>query len=168
MLKSTIGCLLALTLALSVAGCSKEAPTPAASPAAAPAASAPAADPHPIPAAPVDIVDVSGVERAEGGMTIAEIFEHKDHLAGQPVIVRGKVVKTNPGIMGRNWVHIRDGSGVEGSNDLTVTTVDVLPEIGDTVLVSGTLEANKDFGMGYVYAAIIDEADVTIESNAGY
>lgn len=99
-------------------------------------------------------------------MTIAEIFEHKDHLAGQPVVVRGKVVKTNPGIMGKNWLHIRDGSGVDGSNDLTVTSPDALPLVGDTVLVSGILEVNKDFGMGYVYVAIIEDAAITVETGA--
>lgn len=162
--KLLIGALLALFVLLSAAGCGREDPAPAATPAGAPTASMPATQPHPVPAAPADTVDLDGIEKADGGRTIAEIFAEKDQLAGQPVLFRGKVVKTNPGIMGRNWLHIRDGSGAEGTNDLTVTTIDVLPNVGDTVLVSGPLEVNKDFGMGYQYEAIIEDADVRVES----
>jgi len=159
--KFTISCLLALALTVSLAGCGKEQKTPAAS---APAAGVPA--PHPIPAAPPGTVDLSGIATADGGKTIAEVFAEKDQLAGQAVVIRGRVVKTNPGIMGRNWLHIRDGSGAEGTNDLTVTTIDVLPDVGDTVLVTGAIEVNKDFGMGYHYAVIIEDADVVVEAAA--
>jgi hypothetical protein len=62
-----------------------------------------------------------------------------------------------------NWMHVRDGSGEEGNNDLTVTTVVDLPAVGATVLVSGKLAVNKDFGMGYQYPVIIEDADVKIE-----
>jgi len=159
--KLTISCLLALVLTASLAGCGKEQQAPAAS---APAAGMPA--PHPIPAPPTETVDLSGIARAEGGKTIAEVFAEKDQLAGEVVVIRGRIVKTNPGIMGRNWLHVRDGSGEEGTNDLTVTTIDVLPDVGDTVLVTGAIEVNKDFGMGYHYAVIIEEADVVVEAAA--
>ena len=166
MSKTTISCLVALALALSVTACSKEAPPPAATSPAAPA-TAPAAEmpaPHPIPAAPTESVDLSGIEKAEGGKTIAEVFADKAGLAGQAVVFRGKVVKVNPGIMGKNWLHVRDGSGAEGTNDLTVTTLEVLPNVGDTVLVTGTVAIDKDFGMGYRYDLIIEDAEVSIES----
>ena len=165
MSKLTIGCLLALSVAVSISGCGKEQPTPVNTPAAPPAAM-PAPPPHPIPAAPVDTVGLSGIEKAEGGRTIAEVFADKDQLAGETIVFRGKVVKANAGIMGKNWLHIRDGSGAEGTNNLTVTTTEVLPNVGDTVLVSGVLELNKDFGMGYQYDLIIEDADVTVETAA--
>jgi hypothetical protein len=163
--KLTIGCLLALSVAVSISGCGKEQPTPVNTPAAPPAAM-PAPPPHPIPAAPVDTVDLSGIEKAEGGRTIAGVFADKDQLAGETIVFRGKVVKANAGIMGKNWLHIRDGSGAEGTNNLTVTTIEVLPNVGDTVLVSGVLELNKDFGMGYQYDLIIEDADVKVETPA--
>jgi len=167
----TIAALFALAAALSVAGCGKESPAPAEKAAQAPAQGAaetpasglPAGLPHPVPAEPTDDVDLSGIARAEGGTTVAEVFAEKDQLAGQSIVFRGKVVKVNANIMGKNWLHVRDGSGVEGTNDLTVTTNDILPEIGDTVLVSGVVAVNKDFGMGYKYDILIEDAEVTIE-----
>jgi hypothetical protein len=162
-LKPTLASLLALTVAVAVSGCSKEpTATTAAAPEAAPATQ-PAAAPHPMPAAPTETVDLSGIAKADGGKTVAEVFAEKDQLAGQPVIVRGKVVKSNPDIMGKNWLHVRDGSGAEGTNDLTVTTAGAVPSVGDTVVVKGALALNKDFGMGYQYDVIVEDAEVTVE-----
>jgi len=166
-LKSIPASLLALTVAAVLAGCAKEpASTSAAAPEAAPAtqpATPPAAEPHPMPAAPTEEVDLSGIAKADGGKTVAEVFAEKDQLAGQQVVLRGKVVKSNPGIMGKNWLHVRDGSGAEGTNDLTVTTVSAVPNVGDTVLVTGQVSLNKDFGMGYAYSVIVEDADVKVE-----
>ena len=93
---------------------------------------------------------------------MADIHAQRQELAGKEVRVRGKVVKFTPSIMGKNWIHIRDGSGVEGTNDLTVTTqASVKP--GDLVLVRGTAYADKDFGAGYAYAVILEEAEVQVE-----
>jgi hypothetical protein len=165
-LKPTLASLLALTVAVAVSGCSKEpAATSAAAPEAAPA-SQPAAEPHPMPAAPTEAVDLSGIAKADGGKTIAEVFAEKDQLAGQQVVVRGKVVKSNPDIMGKNWLHVRDGSGAEGMNDITVTTAGAVPAVGDTVLVKGSVSLNKDLGMGYVYDVIVEDAEVTVEESA--
>jgi hypothetical protein len=92
------------------------------------------------------------------------VYTEKNALVNQKVVVRGKVVKTNTGIMNKDWVHIRDGSGAEGTNDLTVTTTSQpLPNVGDTVLVSGTVILDKDFGMGYQYPVLIEDAEVKIE-----
>ena len=164
-LKAIAGSLLAISIASSLAGCGKDTPTPAATTPAAPTAGMPPADPHPIPSAAATDVDLAGIARAEGGQTVAEIFAGKDQLAGQTVVFRGKVVKTNPNIMGKNWLHVRDGSGVEGSNDLTVTTGDAAPNVGDTVVVTGPVVLNKDFGMGYTYDVIIEDAQVAVETS---
>jgi hypothetical protein len=107
-------------------------------------------------------VDLTGIKKAAGGKTVAEICGSKAKLGGQQVKVRGKVVKYNANIMGKNWLHIRDGTGSEGSNDLVVTTA-VGVKVGDTVLVSGAVSLNKDFGAGYKYAVIIEDAKVTVE-----
>lgn len=104
------------------------------------------------------------VAKAEGpeGRTIAELFAQRASLAGKPVAVRGKVVKFNGGIMGKNWLHLRDGSGTaEGKDhDLTVTTQDAVSK-GDVVLVKGTVAVDRDFGSGYTYGLLVEEAKVT-------
>lgn len=107
-------------------------------------------------------IDMSDLKKAEDGKTIAEIFSEKDALSGQEVAVRAKVVKFSPEIMGTNWIHIQDGTGSAGANDLTVTSP-VTVEVGDTVLVEGVLTTDKDFGFGYKYGVIIEKADVSVE-----
>lgn len=109
-------------------------------------------------------LDLTGIKRADGGKIIMEIFAGQKKLAGKPVSVRGKVVKYNEQIMGKNWLHIRDGSGSaeNGDNDLTITTT-TPAKLGDIVLVTGKLAINKDFGAGYKYTVIIDDAKVTVE-----
>jgi len=96
------------------------------------------------------------VDKAEGGLTIAEAWASKNQLKDKPVVIRGKVVKFLPAIMGKNWLHLRDGSGEQ---DITVTTTDVA-KIGDVVTARGTLHLDKDFGAGYVYPVIIEDARV--------
>jgi len=158
--------LLALTVAVTLAGCSKDSATTDAAAPESPHAGMPAGAPHPMPSAPTQAVDLTGIAKADGGKTIAEVFAEKDQLAGQSVVFRGKVVKANANIMGKNWLHVRDGSGVEGSNDLTVTTGSDLPNIGDTVVVTGPVMLNRDFGMGYTYDILIEDAVVAVEAAA--
>ena len=107
-------------------------------------------------------VDLSGITPAAGGQTVGDIHAKKAELNGKPVKVRGKVVKFSPQIMGKNWIHIQDGTGEAGSNDLTVTS-GVTANTGDTVLISGTLTLDKDFGYGYAYDVIVEDAEVTVE-----
>ena len=107
-------------------------------------------------------VEIKGVEKAKGGKTVAEVFQGKADLAGKEVAVRGKVVKVSSGIMGKNWVHVQDGSGSAGTNDLTVTT-DAVVKVGDTVLVQGKVTTNKDFGFGYKYDVIVENGTVAKE-----
>jgi hypothetical protein len=94
---------------------------------------------------------------AAGGKTVADIFAGKDALAGKSIVVRGKVVKLNTGIMGRNWIHLRDGTGAAGSDDLLVTSQDTVT-LGDTVTVTGTVATHQDFGAGYKYDVIVENA----------
>jgi hypothetical protein len=105
-------------------------------------------------------VDLEGIEVAE--QTIAAIYENKSSLAGKPVRVRGRVVKAISGVMGRNWLHIQDGTGDQGTNDLTVTSAAMAP-VGSTVVIEGILGVDRDFGAGYRYAVMVEEAKVTVE-----
>ena len=115
-----------------------------------------------IKAAPAIKIDYSGLHKPDGGYTIAELFANKEQLQGKEVTLRAKVVKFTPNIMHTNWIHLRDGSGSEGSNDLTVTS-NAEVNMADTVLVKGVLEVNKDFGYGYKYDLIIEKAQITKE-----
>ncbi len=98
---------------------------------------------------------------AENSYSVEECFEQAAKLDGTDIVVRGKVMKVSPRIMGRNWVHIQDGSGnpMNNSHDLVVTTQD-MPKQGSIVTVNGTLHAKRDFGAGYKYAAIVEDASI--------
>ncbi|OYY93671.1 MAG: nucleotide-binding protein [Hydrogenophilales bacterium 28-61-23] len=101
------------------------------------------------------------VAKASGAnaRTVAEIVTKAGELKDKPVLLRGKVVKYNPGIMGKNWVHLRDGTGsaADGSNDILVTTQS-RTKVGDVVTAQGLVRANKDFGAGYAYKVLIEDA----------
>jgi hypothetical protein len=108
-------------------------------------------------------IDLSGIERAEGGKTVRELFDERATLAGQEVTVRGRVVKVTPGVMGKNWIHLQDGTtGAGDANDLTVTSEE-MAAVGNTVLVRGVVSIDRDFGFGYKYDLIIEDADVAVE-----
>jgi hypothetical protein len=117
----------------------------------------------PVTVAPAD-TDAIKVAKAEGGegKTVAEIFAAGTSLKDAPVAVRGKVVKFSAGIMGKNWIHLRDGSGsrAKQDDDLTVTTLDTATA-GDIVLVRGVVHLKRDFGAGYTYPVILEDAKVT-------
>jgi hypothetical protein len=113
-------------------------------------------------AGPADAPDVK-VPKASGAdaRTVAEVFAQRAALKEKPVTIRGKVVKYNEGIMGRNWVHLRDGTGTSGKdNDITVTTDD-RTAVGDVIVVKGTVRVDKDFGAGYAYPVIVEDAKVS-------
>ena len=170
MSKTSIRSLLALSVLAVLSGCGKEGggtPVPGAAPPPAPSASTPAAMPEGHPTAkPGADVDLSGIAKAESGLTVAELFARKEQFAGKTVTVRGKVVKVAAAIMDKDWVHVRDGSGAEGANDLTVTTTSTpRAKVGDLVLVTGAVSVNKDLGMGYKYEVIIENGAVKIESS---
>ena len=103
------------------------------------------------------------IKRAEGGKTVGEIFDGKASLAGQEVSVRGRVVKLTPKVMGKNWIHLQDGTtGAGEASDLTVTSEE-MAEVGNTVLARGVVAVDRDFGFGYEYDLIIEDADITVE-----
>jgi hypothetical protein len=109
------------------------------------------------------VVDLSGIQKADGGLTVAEVHQQKNKLESKHVTFRGKVVKYNPQVMNRNWLHVRDGTGAPGANDVTVTTDDTAG-VGDTVVVTGTVVLNQDYGYGYKYALVVKDAKVKVES----
>lgn len=95
------------------------------------------------------------VEPAEGGITIAELYANKDSYAGKTVKIRGEVVKYSAEIMGKNWVHLQDGTNSNGLFDIAITTSDVT-KVGDVVTFEGSVTLKKDFGAGYFYEVIVE------------
>jgi len=93
--------------------------------------------------------------------TVVEIYKNKETLNNKNVVVKGKVVKVSAGIMGKNWIHLQDGTGnaKDGSNELVVTSQDI-PKVNDVVTASGTLYKDKNFGAGYKYTVIMEKASV--------
>ena len=97
------------------------------------------------------------IEPAQGGVTISKLFANRDSYADKTVLVKGQVTKVNRAIMDRNWVHLQDGTSDSGNFDLTVTTKDDV-KVGDVVTLEGKIALNKDFGAGYTYEVIMEEA----------
>jgi len=103
------------------------------------------------------------IEKAKGdnAYTIAEIHENLNNMNNKKVRIRGRVVKAAMMIMGKNWLHLQDGSGnaAQKNRELVVTTLNTAER--DTIItVEGTLVTNKDFGAGYRYEAIIENAKI--------
>jgi hypothetical protein len=99
------------------------------------------------------------VDKALGGITIAELFADKIKYEGQTVKVRGEVVKYTPSVMGKNWFHLQDGTDFNGKFDLTVSS-DAEVHLDDVVTVEGKIILDKDLGYGYVYEVLMENATI--------
>jgi hypothetical protein len=123
-------------------------------------------NPHAQVPASADSIPVGKVAKAKGqtGYTVAEIYAQRQALAGKVVRIRAVVVKSVPGVMGKTFIHVRDGSGNEksGNFDLTITT-QAEPQLGDTLLFEGKFGVDVDFGAGYKYPAIVQDAQLVTE-----
>jgi len=120
-----------------------------------------AAAPH--GAAPGSTAPIGSVTPATGenGRTVAQVHAEAAALAGKKVRVRGVVVKRTDGILDRSWLHLQDGTGqaADGSNELVATT-QATPELRSTVLLEGVVAVDKDFGSGYRYQVLLEDAKV--------
>ncbi len=108
----------------------------------------------------VDVGDVK-VSKASGpnARTVAEIVTKRVELKDKTILVRGKVVKFTPEVLGKNWIHLRDGSGSASDNthDVLVTTKDQA-KIGDIVVAKGVVHTDRDLGSGYSYKVLVGDA----------
>lgn len=102
------------------------------------------------------------IEKAPGGLSVAEVYAQRGELSGKSVTVRGRVTKVNRGIMNRNWIHLQDGTGdsKKGDFDLIVTT-DQDAKVGETVIAKGTAAKDQDFGMGYKYSVLLEKTAIS-------
>ncbi|RIX42037.1 MAG: hypothetical protein D3M94_19510 [Rhodocyclales bacterium GT-UBC] len=92
--------------------------------------------------------------------TVGALYQDKAALVGKEVRVKGKVVKVNNGIMGRNFVHVQDGTGDQSSNNLIITSKQTAA-VGDSVVITGKVVLNRDFGSGYSYPLLIEESSIS-------
>jgi len=99
------------------------------------------------------------VEPVAGGITVGQLFENPSKYKNETIKIRGQVTKVNSAIMGRNWVHIQDGTSGNGKFDLTITTSDNV-NVGDVVTFEGKVALEKDFGAGYFYDVIVEQASL--------
>jgi len=124
------------------------------------------ASPTSVGTPPAVQAQVGKVEKASGAdaRTVGEVWAQKDGMSGKTVSIRGVVVKYNEGVMGKNWIHLQDGSGdaTKGTHDITVTSMDAAA-VGATVTITGTVRINRDFGAGYTYALIVEDAKVAMK-----
>ena len=97
------------------------------------------------------------IKSVKDGITIGQLFSNKDQYSGKRIKINGKIVKFSPQIMGKNWVHLQDGTSSNNDFDLTITTTDLV-KVGDVVTFEGKISLNKDFGAGYSYDLIMEEA----------
>ncbi len=99
------------------------------------------------------------ITKPTNGISLKELFSKKKYFSNKTVIVRGKVVKVNNGIMSKNWVHIVDGTAYNNKSDLTITTA-AMVKIGDIVIFKGIIATDKDLGQGYFYDILLEDAEV--------
>lgn len=123
------------------------------------AAAAPPGMPAAAASAPVAVA--GNLPHVAGAMTIADLAKKAPALEGKPVTVVGTVVKVNDGIMGRNWIHLQDGTGSAAAktNDVLVTS-DAKAALGSVVVATGTVKTKQDFGSGYAYDFLLEQATV--------
>ena len=93
--------------------------------------------------------------------TVKDVFANKDKLKGKMIRISGKVVKVSEGIMGHNWVHVKDGTGEDGSNKVIFRSKDQTASVGSAITAQGRLDTDVDFGFGYFYNVIVEDSVFT-------
>jgi len=106
---------------------------------------------------PVTRLENLTIQPTQGCIALEDLFKNREQYNGKKVKVRGLVTKLSKQIMQKNWMHIQDGT-VDGETfDLTVTSKDIVTE-GNIATFEGIVALKKDFGSGYFYEIIMEEA----------
>ena len=105
----------------------------------------------------------SGFAMADAAkVSVEQVNKQMNDLSGKQVELNGEVTKVNNGIMRRNFVHIKDGTGSGNSSSLIVTTQDTA-EVGQKIKVVGTVKLGTDFGMGYSYPLLVENSTISVQ-----
>lgn len=110
------------------------------------------ADPHPV------AIQKISIEKAKSGTSVEDLFTQRETLKGKSVLFNAQVVKVTKDVMDKDWIHLQDGSGRQGTHDIIATAKNTQVQVGDRVQVQGTLHTDLNLGSGYVYLAIVQEA----------
>ena len=100
------------------------------------------------------------IEKSQDDLTIENLFKNSSTYEGKTVTVKGQVTKVNNNIMNKNWLHIQDGTKFNDNYDLTITS-SMNAQNGDIITATGKVVLNKDFGAGYFYKLLIEDAEIT-------
>lgn len=93
-----------------------------------------------------------------GTITIADLVSNRDSYITKEITIKGVVTKVSLNIMKKSWVHIDDGSSFKNINSIIFTTKGLAPDVGDIVYAKGRVEKDVDFGFGYFYPIIVQNA----------
>ena len=97
--------------------------------------------------------------------TIEEVHMWRKHLEDQIISLEGTVFKVSHQIMKLDWAHLGDGTGNEKklTDDLVFTAASTNIKAGDKVIAKGKVVVNKDFGYGYFYKVLIQDATFEVK-----
>jgi len=112
---------------------------------------------HPTPNKPEVATEKVSVEKLKGGYTVEELYESKDKLKDKNIKLRAQVVKVSKNIMGKDWIHLQDGTGEGATSDIILTTKDSNVEVGDVVIAEAIFKTDVDLGYGYFFQVILEE-----------
>ncbi|MBI4951213.1 MAG: hypothetical protein HY908_04210 [Myxococcales bacterium] len=103
----------------------------------------------------------------EGATTVSELIARAGSLAGRRVRLAVQIVRSTPAVLGRNWLHVQDGTGSpeRADFDLVVTT-EQTAQVGDRVVIEGVVATDKDIGSGYRYAVLVEDAELAPAAGA--
>ena len=99
--------------------------------------------------------EIAGVVEEE--ISLHDLMSNPKNYANKLVKISGKVTKVNPAIMSRNWVHITTEPADGNNYDLTITTQENVV-VDQVISVQGQISINRDFGAGYKYSVIMENA----------
>jgi len=97
--------------------------------------------------------------------TIEEVHMWRKSLEGQTITLEATVYKVSHQIMKLDWAHLGDGTGNEKklTDDLVFTSKETSIKAGDKVIAKGKVIVNKDFGFGYFYKVLIQDATFEVK-----
>jgi hypothetical protein len=96
--------------------------------------------------------------RGADAYVIADLYGSRDRLEGHVVRVAGQVVKVTTGVLGKNYLRLRDGSSTSPEQRELVVTTLASSTLGTVVTLKGTLRTNVDVGIGYSYPVLLTDA----------
>lgn len=109
----------------------------------------------------LNLVGMKPIESKNGSVSIKRLYDNAKQYENKIVTIHAKIVKANFQIMNKNWVHLVDGSASDKTGLITATTQEKNLNVGDTVLLTGKVVLNKDFGYGYFYTVILEDSNIS-------